>query len=99
MAETIIYTVRLVIQRCAMSSESNYRLIVYGRSSVYGHSDFRCKETLLDAIQRAIPGFDISVLLLKIPESSEASIIFGELMNLDILQLSILGFDKLSHSV
>lgn len=91
MAQADIKSLRLIIQRRDDAPESGYRMIIYGNSDLHRHSDFDSAQSLLQAIGLAIPGFDVSRLSLNPSQQGHGSIVFADGMQLDCLQLGILG--------
>lgn len=86
-----LYFLRVVIQQLSVYPNATYRLTVYGDDRQPRHSDFSSVQVLSDALQAAIPGFDLSKLLLNPLEEGQGSIVFADEMKLNQTQLSLLG--------
>jgi hypothetical protein len=89
MADNLI-PLRLVIQQLGVYPVPNYRVIAYGDELKPMHSDFENVAALTNAVGTAIPGFDISRLLLNPLQEGQGSIVFDEEMLLSGEQLSVL---------
>lgn len=64
MAENPI-PLRVVIQQLGLYPVPNYRVIVYGDDLKPVHGDFGSAALLFEALRSAVPGFDVSRLLLQ----------------------------------
>lgn len=82
---------RVVIQQLGLYPVPNYRLIVYGDELKPMHSDFESAALLVEALRSAVPGFDVSQLLLQPLQEGQGSIVFDQEMLLTAEQLSALG--------
>lgn len=81
---------RVVIQQLGLYPVPNYRLIVYGDELKPMHSDFESAALLVEALRSAVPGFDVSQLLLQPLQEGQGSIVFDQEMLLTAEQLSAL---------
>lgn len=82
---------RVVIQQLGLYPIPNYRVIVYGDDVKPMHSDFGSAALLLVALRSAIPGFDVSQLLLQPFQEGQGSIVFDGEMLFSAKQRSALG--------
>lgn len=90
MAEADLKSLRLVIQQRGTSAAPSYRIVVYGDSKANRYADFGSAEILLEALCVAIPGFDVSRLVLNPIGDGQGSMVFADGMDLDERQLSAL---------
>jgi len=87
-------SLRVVIQPLGLYPVPSYRVIVYGDELKPMHADFESAAVLLEALQTAVPGFDVAQLLLnplQERQSSIGSIVFDGEMPLSGDQRSALG--------
>lgn len=82
---------RVVIQQLGHYPVPNYRVIAYGDDVKPMHSEFGSAALLLEALRSAIPGFDVSQLLLQPLQERQGSIVFDGEMLLSAKQRSALG--------
>jgi hypothetical protein len=82
---------RIVIQQLGVSAVPGYRVIVYGDEFKPRHSDFNSAVALLEALETAIPGLDVSQLRLDPLQEGQGSIVFDGERLLSEKQLSTLG--------
>lgn len=91
MSDDDLIFLRVVIQQLRVYPNATYRVTVYGDDQQPRHSDFSSVQVLGDALQAAVPGFDLSKLSLNPLEEGQGSIIFADEMKLNEQQLSLLG--------
>ncbi len=82
---------RIVIQQLGVSAVPGYRVIVYGDEFKPRHSDFSSLFALLEALEAAIPGLDVSQLRLNPLQEGQGSIVFDAERLFSEEQLSSLG--------
>lgn len=82
---------RLVVQQLGLYPVPSYRVIVYGDELKPRHADFGSVAILLEALGAAVPGLDVSKLLLSPLQEGQGSIVFDGEMLLGGAQLSALG--------
>ena len=81
---------RVVIQQLGVSATPDYRVVVYGDNFKPRHCDFSSATVLLKALRAAVPGLDVSQLLLNPMQKGQGSIVFDGEMLLSGEQLSAL---------
>ncbi len=89
MAENPI-PLRLVIQQLGLYPVASYRVIVYGDELKPRQADFSSAAILLEALGAAVPGLDVSELLLSPLREGQGSIVYDGEVLLGGAQLSAL---------